>query len=116
MSLDTEDDKKVKKEDDYWEWFLADWPGLSIGLLSIMWSLATSPKYKLINGFESVLVNTLPGLFALILLTFGLIGSQTKVGKFITYSIWAIITFNIILQMFSGGSSGDCSRASPQFC
>jgi hypothetical protein len=65
-------------------------------VLAVLWSLATSPKYKFIDGFESPLLNVIPAMIALLFLTIGIVGQHTIIGRFVTYFIWGFIIFNVI--------------------
>tara|TARA_R110000737_G_scaffold282386_1_gene289027 strand:+ start:375 stop:692 length:318 start_codon:yes stop_codon:yes gene_type:complete len=97
MSCKKEQVQNVKnEEDDYWGRFIGGWSGLSLSILAILWGFATSPKYKLIDGFESSLLNVIPAIFALTFLTFGIVGQYTKIGRFITYFIWVFLVFSFI--------------------
>lgn len=101
--------------------FMGGWPGVVTGAIAISWMLLVAneffPGIGWVFGRWGKLIDLVPGIVAIYMFAFGLLGGDTLVGKGVK-TAWIIVIFGMIAVscMSGGGGSGGCTRATPQYC
>ena len=101
--------------------FMGGWPGVITGVFAIIWMLLVANDLfsgvGWIFGHWGKLVDLIPGVVAVYMFVFGLLGGNTVVGKVVKAGWIIVIAGMIVISCMSGGgSSGGCTRSTPQYC